>query len=168
MRQDRLEPVTLGGVQHGLDSFRTIRLLRQARHAPCVQGMEDMTDGWDGTSPQLRNGLGGQPPGTREDDWRPPDTEGLCGASVGLQLHTFIISDADREADRRWLSAEAEQADAHGRGVRQGTGSADEGGGAARLPDLPVVQQHLSEPLGATVAQSRLPGKAGCDPPPLC
>jgi len=49
------------------------------------------------------------------------------------------LDDIDHEADCRWESAEADQADAHGRGVRQGTGGANEGWGAARLPDLPVV-----------------------------
>ena len=34
----------------------------------------------------------------------------------------------------------------------QGTGGTNEGRGAARLPDLPVVQQHLPEPAGSTVA----------------
>jgi hypothetical protein len=89
--QERLEPVTRGGSQHGRDGLRTIRLPLQALHTPPVQGMEDITDSLDGTPHELRHGLRGQPAGTRQDDLGPPDTDGVRGTAVGLQLATLII-----------------------------------------------------------------------------
>ena len=56
------------------------------------------------------------------------------------------------QADRRRQSAEADQTDAEGRGARERAGGADEGRGTARLTDLALVQQHLPEPPGSTVA----------------
>src|SRR5262249_19268055 len=99
LMQKMLEAVTRGAIQHGLDSFRTIRLPLQALHTPPVKSMDDVTDGLDGTPHQLRNGLRGQPAGTRQDDLGPPDTEGVRGASVGLQLYTLIISQG---SDKHW------------------------------------------------------------------
>jgi hypothetical protein len=56
-------------------------------------------DGLDGTPHQLRHGLRGQPPGFREDDLGTPDTEGVRGASVGLQLPTLSIGQG---SDKAW------------------------------------------------------------------
>jgi hypothetical protein len=89
--QDMLEAVTGRGVQDGRDGLRPIRLLLQSLHAPCVKGMDDVTDGLDGTAHKLRNGLRRQPTGTGEDDLGPPDTEGIGSASVGFQLLAFFI-----------------------------------------------------------------------------
>ena len=61
--------------------------------------MNDVTDGLDRTSHQLRNGLRGQLLGTREDDLGPPGTPGVCRASVGFQLPTLIISQG---SDKDW------------------------------------------------------------------
>jgi len=99
LRQDRLEAFPCGGIQPGGDGLRTRRLLLHARHATRVKGLEDVTDGLDGPPHKRRKGLRGQPPGTREDDVGTPDTEGLRGASVGLQLPTLIISQG---ADKAW------------------------------------------------------------------
>ena len=55
--QDVLEAFTIGGIQRGLDSLRTIRLLPQALHALCVKGMDDVADRLDGTAHKLCNGL---------------------------------------------------------------------------------------------------------------
>src|SRR5262249_29558315 len=43
LMQEMLEAVTGRGVQHGLGSLWPIRLLRQALHAPCMKGVEDVT-----------------------------------------------------------------------------------------------------------------------------
>ena len=60
-----------------------------------------MTDSLDGTAHKLRNGFRGQPPGTREDDLGPPETEGVRGAAVSLQLHTLIIGQGSNK--ERWF-----------------------------------------------------------------
>jgi hypothetical protein len=96
--QDVLEAVTLGSIQHRGSRLRTGRLLRQALHALRVKGMDDVTDGLDGTAHHLRNGLWGQPLGTRENDLGTPNTTGVRRASVGFQLPTLIISQgSDKE-----------------------------------------------------------------------
>ena len=97
--QKMLEAFTPGGRQHRLDGLGTIRLPLQALHAPRVKGVEDITDGLDGTAHQLRNGLRRQPTGTGEDDLGTADTEGVHRTSVGLQLDTLIIGQG---SDKYW------------------------------------------------------------------
>ncbi len=84
--QDMLEAVTSWGVQHRLYSLRPMRLLIHALYTPRVKGVDDIPDGLEGTSHQLRNGLRRQPTGTGEDDLGTADTEGVRRAPVGLQL----------------------------------------------------------------------------------
>jgi hypothetical protein len=91
LMQEMLEAITSRGLQHGLDGLRPIRLLCQALQAACVTGVDDVTNSWDRTAHKVRNGLRRPPLGTREDDVGPPDTEGICSASVGLQLETLRI-----------------------------------------------------------------------------
>jgi hypothetical protein len=97
LMQDMLEAVTGSGVQHGLDGLRPRRLLRQVFHALRIKGVDDITDGLDGTSYKLRNGLRRQPTGTGEDDLGTADTEGVRRAPLGLQLETLIIG---QESDK--------------------------------------------------------------------
>ena len=85
----------------GVTVFGRCRLLRQALYPLRVKGMDDITDSLDRTAHQLRNGLRGQPPGTREDDLGTPDTEGVRCAPVGLQLDTLIIG--QRSNKERWF-----------------------------------------------------------------
>jgi hypothetical protein len=99
--QKMLEAFTAGSIQHGRDGLRTIRLLPQALHALRVKGVDDIADGLDRTPHELRNGFRRQPTGTRQDDLGPPDTEGVCGASVGLQLHALIIGQGSNT--ERWF-----------------------------------------------------------------
>src|SRR2546429_5224835 len=77
----------------------SIRQPLQSLHAPRVKGVEDITDGLDGTAHQLRNGLRRQPTGTGEDDLGTADTEGVHRTSVGLQLDTLIIGQG---SDKYW------------------------------------------------------------------
>jgi hypothetical protein len=91
LMQEMLEAGTAGGIKHRCDGLGAIRLLPQALHALGVKSMDNVTDGLDGTAHQLRNGLRGQPPGTRKDDLGPSNTEGVCHAAVGFQLPGLII-----------------------------------------------------------------------------
>src|SRR5262249_23583009 len=101
LMQEMLEAFTLGSVQHRFDRLWTVRLLLQARHTLDVKGTNDITNSLDGAPDQLRNGLRGQPLGTRQDDLGPPDTEGVRGASVSFQLHTLIIGQGSNK--ERWF-----------------------------------------------------------------
>jgi hypothetical protein len=96
-----LEAFTLGGIQHGCDGSGTIRLLLKACDTLGVKGTNDITNSLDGAPHQLRNGLRGQPLGTREDDLGTPDTEGVRGAAVGLQLPTLLIGQGSNK--ERWF-----------------------------------------------------------------
>lgn len=87
LRHEMLQAVTVRGSQPGRDGLGTVRLLRQALHAPRVQDRDDVTDGLDGIPP-LGHGLRGLPPGTGADDWGPPATAGVRGVAVGLPLPT--------------------------------------------------------------------------------
>jgi hypothetical protein len=99
LRQEMLETVTARGIQHGLNGLRTMRLLRQALHAPRVKSMEDVTDSLHRTPHKLRNELRRQPAGTRQDDLGTPDTEGVRAAAVGFQLPTLVIGQG---ANKEW------------------------------------------------------------------
>jgi len=86
-----LEAFTVGGIQARRDGLRTIRWPRQALHTLPVKGRDDVAPGLDGTPHPWRNGLRRQPLGPGKDDWRTADTAGVCRASVGLSLPTFIV-----------------------------------------------------------------------------
>jgi hypothetical protein len=66
--QEMLEALTGSGVQHRLGSLWPIRLPRQALYTLRVKGMDNVTDGLDGTAHQLRNRLWRQLTGTGEND----------------------------------------------------------------------------------------------------
>ncbi len=51
LRHEMLQAVTVRGSQPGRDGLGTVRLLRQALHAPRVQDRDDITDGLDGIPP---------------------------------------------------------------------------------------------------------------------
>jgi hypothetical protein len=101
LMQDMLETLTVDGVQYRLNALRTIRVPHQTLHTLPVKGPDDVADGLDGTSHQLRNRLRRQPTGTRENDLGSPDPEGVRGASVSLQLHTFLIGQGSNK--ERWF-----------------------------------------------------------------
>src|SRR5262245_25426206 len=101
LMQDMLETLTVDGVQYGLNALRTMRVPHQTFHALPVKGPDDVADGLDGTPHKLRNRLRRQPTGTREHDLGSPDPEGVCGASVRLQLHAFLIGQGSNK--ERWF-----------------------------------------------------------------
>src|SRR5262245_24414533 len=100
--------------------------------------MDDITDSLDGATHQLRNGLRRQPPGTGEDDLGTADTEGVCGAPVGLQLDTFLIG---QRSDKNWWFHSPSiplEAQLHH----------NSSGNALRHHALPIMGQILSHQIG--------------------
>ena len=100
LRQDRLPPVTVALVQRGLDALGAGRLLRQAPQTIRLKSRNAMAYRLPTTAPQVRNGLGGTPTGTRQHEVGTAYAEGVSDTAFGFQLGACLIGQGADKASR--------------------------------------------------------------------